>query len=546
MSLALAPLRQAGAKLAVSCQLRRTAGRLVYASIPRASYSDSTEAYAAPRASRQIVRKIPSPPVKESTTTEKPLVRMLTTPDAPSIRSFVISSIESATVGDFGKVVVTTPNQQLVHIDSIRLRDACTCPKCVDQSSRQREFRMSDIPSDIAARTVEVQDGQLVVTWSNDIPGYDESHVSTFSPEQLSTLTAVEKFFRAKEGRRTSWNKSIMDQSQHWVSFKDYMEDDLQFFLAMRTLKHLGLIFVKDIPESPEMVEKIATRMGPLRNSFYGSTWDVRSVPDAKNVAYTNKHLDFHMDLLYMKEPPGYQLLHCLRNSFSGGESLFSDTFQAAVRLLRNDPILFDILCKTPTRFEYRNNNQHYQYSHPTIEIEGGEEFLKNPPKKNPVPYVNYVNYSPPFQAPSYLTKHLVDGRDIKLYVRAMKAFAAELGKPENIFQVKLEPGQCVIFQNRRVVHARNAFDLSETGHGDSGGERWLRGAYVDEDALRSTFRLLSERDYFSWINHPTRKLVEDMHSRNVQAATEDANGVKDQNQGDQRAGIQGLASLLP
>ncbi|KKZ67456.1 hypothetical protein EMCG_06832 [[Emmonsia] crescens] len=535
MSLVLAPLRQARARLAASRQLR-TARITVSPSIAqlRAAYSDSAvpdsaKTQAAPLATRPVVRKIPFQlPVKESTTTETPpVVRML--PTGTSVRSFVIPSIQSATVGNYGKVMIKTPNYQSVRLDSIRLRDACTCPKCIDPSTKQREFRMSDIPEDISAETVEVRDGQLVVTWRNDIPGYDESHVSTFSPHQLSMLSAIEKFFRAKEGRRTSWNKTILDKSQHWVSFKDYMEDDSQFFLAMRSLKHLGIVFVKDIPESAEMVEKIATRMGPLRNSFYGQTWDVRSVPDAKNVAYTNKHLDFHMDLLYMKDPPGYQLLHCLKNSFSGGESLFADTVQAAVRLLRTEPTLFEVLCKTPTRFEYKNNNQHYQHSHPTIEIEGGEEFLNDPPQQNPVPYINHVNYSPPFQAPAHITKHLADDRDVKRYLRAMKAFAAELAKPENIFQLKLEPGQCVIFQNRRVVHARNAFDVSETGEGDNTGERWLRGAYVDEDALRSKFRLFSEQDRQTWMNHPARQLVEKLYTKRTQTAAKDDKNVKDQ-----------------
>lgn len=78
------------------------------------------------------------------------------------------------------------------------------------------------------------------------------------------------------------------------------------------------------------MVEAIAIRIGPLRNTFYGSTFDVRIVLEAKNVVYTNQFLGFHMDLMYMNKPPGYQLLYCLENSCSRGESLFVDTFSAA------------------------------------------------------------------------------------------------------------------------------------------------------------------------------------------------------------------------
>ena len=49
--------------------------------------------------------------------------------------------------------------------------------------------------------------------------------------------------------------------------------------------------------------------------------------------------------------------------------------------------------------------------------------------------------------------------------------------------------GECVLFDNRRVLHARKAFDV-----GDMGKERWLRGAYVDRDPYESKMRLLQER----------------------------------------------------
>jgi hypothetical protein len=43
------------------------------------------------------------------------------------------------------------------------------------------------------------------------------------------------------------------------------------------------------VPSGEESVINIGTRIGPLRDSFYGRTWDVKSVPNAKNVAYTHK-----------------------------------------------------------------------------------------------------------------------------------------------------------------------------------------------------------------------------------------------------------------
>ena len=44
-----------------------------------------------------------------------------------------------------------------------------------------------------------------------------------------------------------------------------------------------------------------------------------------------------------------------------------------------------------------------------------------------------------------------------------------------------------MVFQNRRVLHARRGFDAES-------GDRWLKGAYVGGDAYRSKLRVLMEK----------------------------------------------------
>ena len=63
---------------------------------------------------------------------------------------------------------------------------------------------------------------------------------------------------------------------------------------------------------------------------------------------------------------------------------------------------------------------------------------------------------------------------------------ASLLQAPSAQYEMTLESGQCVIFNNRRVVHGRKAFELN-------GGDRWLKGAYVSSDAYYSRLRVLSE-----------------------------------------------------
>ncbi|RMJ23127.1 Gamma-butyrobetaine [Aspergillus sp. HF37] len=331
------------------------------------------------------------------------------------------------------------------------------------------QLNMVAIPRDIAADSVQWDGRQLEVRWKTDIEGYT-NHVTKYSAEYLFDRS-VKKSDVGSLRFRVNWNKRKMAELQHWISFEDYMNDDAKFAVAMRQLSILGMVFVKDIPDSREMVEKVATRMGPLRNTFYGPTWDVRSVPDAKNVAYTDKPLEFHMDLLYMNEPPGFQLLHCLQNSCEGGETLFSDTFQVERRMRNKYPDDADQLAETELCYEYAHDYANYKNTWPVLNY---TELKNNKILRN-------VNYSPPFQG------HTSTATWRKMMERMRKSpsplgrFASILKSEQNVFETKLEPGQCVIFENRRVAHSRNQFNASS-------GQRWLAGAYVDEDALFSQF----------------------------------------------------------
>ncbi|KAL4980943.1 hypothetical protein BDW66DRAFT_156082 [Aspergillus desertorum] len=393
---------------------------------------------------------------------------------------------EPAVIVDEQKLVLKLPSKDLT-ISYIQLRDSCKCPLCVDVHSKQRNYRLSDIPPHIKAKSIEWEKGALKVTWEDDIPGFDSSHSSRYTLQQLEfphqyPVTSATGIRR----KRIPWNKNRMTKLQHWISYDDYMHNDEKFTTAMRSLATMGLIFLKDIPDSREMVEKIATRIGPLRNTFYGPTWDVRKVPQAKNVAYTSQYLGFHMDLMYMKDPPAFQLLHCLRNSCDGGESLFADTFSVAKYLYRNRPDIFNVLTQTRLRYEYRHKDQNYNNTWPVFE--------SDPTHKGRLPA--RVAYSPPFQAPilhnskadaKYITK-------LQAELRALKYFAMSLEKEENMFELKLQPGECVIFENRRIVHARRQFNTAT-------GERWLAGAYLDEDVVESRFRVLQECHEDAWLN---------------------------------------------
>ena len=66
----------------------------------------------------------------------------------------------------------------------------------------------------------------------------------------------------------------------------------------------------------------------------------------------------------------------------------------------------------------------------------------------------------------------------------AYRAFTAVMRRPENELVYRLEPGDLVAFDNRRVLHGRTAFDPGS-------GKRRYKGCYVDRDQIASRIRVL-------------------------------------------------------
>lgn len=155
-----------------------------------------------------------------------------------------------------------------------------------------------------------------------------------------------------------------------------------------------------------------------------------------------------------------------------GGESVFLDAPYVASVLGRTSPRAFDILAQTPIGYQYINDGHHLYCEHPVIETDplSGE--------------IKYVNYSPPFQAP------LPVDTPSEFY-DALDQYAALTERDDMQFRYTLKEGDLVIFDNRRILHARTAFEDDSQAEGDV--RRWLKGFYLEEDGLADKGRMLSK-----------------------------------------------------
>lgn len=333
----------------------------------------------------------------------------------------------------------------------IWLRDSCQSDTCIHPTTRQKVHRTSDIPLDIKpvpnGVSISENDNDLVIDWT-------DGHRSSFSKEFLERHADPVKL-NAFHGHiyPKSWAPEELTDDLYQTYETLQRPDGL--FRAIKQLSERGLLFITGVPNVETSDEKcelntLANKFGELRETIYGRVWDVRNVRNSTNVAYTNLDLGFHIDLLHFANPPRYQVLHCVRNKVTGGSSIFVDALRAAEILNQESPSDFDILASTPVPFQYINNGHHTHYEHPTIELD------THPSTNTEERVIKHINYSPPFQAPLLLSTP-------PSFYSAFKRFTEVLNDPKNTFTYLLKEGDAVLFDNRRVLHARTAFqDIEE------------------------------------------------------------------------------------
>lgn len=148
--------------------------------------------------------------------------------------------------------------------------------------------------------------------------------------------------------------------------------------------------------------------------------------------------------------------------------------FQAAERLREVDPQAFRTLCRVPATFIKR----HLTRAKPAF-----MEFQRPHICVNHQDQVIGVFWSPPFEGTLK-----VHESELNEYYRSYRAFQDILHDPKLSIQTRLREGDLVIFNQRRLLHARSAF------HVDSASTRHLQGTYVNIDDAYCRYRVLAHQ----------------------------------------------------
>lgn len=327
----------------------------------------------------------------------------------------------------------------------------------------QTKERMSDLTAinlDVSPERIEANHKTLTIWWDGDdtVSAFDMDWLRARSPGQRATDPAHTGF--------NLWRQDLGAQGIPRAAADKVLGTDAALQDWLVDTQHYGISIVHGLTDSTDAGMDVARRIGFLRETNFGLTFEVQSKPNPNNLAYTSFALPLHTDLTNQELPPGFQFLHCLANEAEGGGSLFCDGYAISEDLRKSHPKDFELLSSISIPFRFHDDTTDIRSRKKVINLDENGQVIE-----------------------ICFNAHIADVLDLEpslmaRYYRAYRQYMIMTRDPAYLVTLKLKAGEMVVFDNRRVLHGRGAFD-PQTGF------RHLHGCYIDRGEFESRLRVL-------------------------------------------------------
>ena len=336
---------------------------------------------------------------------------------------------------------------------NIWLRDHAKDEKNWDNRSNQRKTYTASLDSNLHIKKADIVDeGKYIdILWS-DL----EKKVKYSSKFLLDNLLSK----NTKHNNYKLWEKNTITD-QVFIDF-DNMISDEGFKIFLKNLYDFGFCVITDCKTELKTVEKIANKIGYIRQSIFGGLWSFESNENMADSAYTQEELRPHTDSTYSNDAPGLQLLLCCDYNAVGGDSIMVDGFKIAEFIKNENKEIFDILSNVEVPGRYIGDGVILEARRPIFRLNSDKELLQ----------VSFNNYD---RADFRLKNELM----IKFY-QAIKKFDILANDQKFQWRHILKPGELLIFNNWRILHGRSSFK----------GKRKMAGCYLNKEDFDSICKI--------------------------------------------------------
>ncbi len=331
----------------------------------------------------------------------------------------------------------------------------------LEPRTRESMLEPRDLPTAHAVGAASVDaDGALVLDWH-------DGRRTTVHPGWLRHVADGRHLPTATLPEPMVWTADDLAEPPT-LNGAAVLDDDDVLEEWLMTMLRYGLCRLAGTPADPDFLGRLITHVGPIRDTNFGPVWSVQAKPDPDSTAYTGLDLGQHSDLPTREVPPGFQFLHCIENTVQGGWSRMSDGLAVAAAIEAEHPAAYEALTTLDWVFCNRAGDAEHRWIGPIIDHGSRHQPL------------TLRAFYPVRSAP-----HMAD-TDVPRAYESLRVFATVARDPRFQLAYPFRPGDLVGFDNRRILHGRDAFE--------SAGSRHLRGTYADHDDVYSRLRVLRRR----------------------------------------------------
>ncbi|WP_419864483.1 TauD/TfdA family dioxygenase [Candidatus Poriferisodalis sp.] len=381
----------------------------------------------------------------------------------PDYYTYPWAALASASLAASGAAVLEWPDGTTLECHPMWLRENAPGAGGIDPVTRECELDPAHIDAHLSLGRIELDGGALEVTFEPEHrdakfhPGWLR-HVADQMHRPFAVIPAPVAWTAAEHSEPVTHDGPAL------------LDDDSALAAALCDLARYGLIRLADSGNGPDTVAQIAGLIGAMRDSNFGLTWHVDVDITPTSLANTGQRLAPHTDLPTREVPPGLQLLHCVENSVEGGWSTMADGLAIAEHLRVAESDAFEALTMLEWVFFNRSPDHDHRWQGPVIDTGDGR-----------IPYT-YRAFHPVRAFPA------MPAAEVNRAYAAMRLLSETAVSDRFQMRYPFRPGDIVVFDNRRVLHGRDAFEPRP------GTRRRLIGTYMDTDEFYSRLRVLLRR----------------------------------------------------
>ena len=353
------------------------------------------------------------------------------------------------------KIELKNSNKVFLSLDSqnyeihpLWLRERANTKQLVDQLTEQRIYDPSTLSHSIVIKSAFMEREFLNIEFSDGIS-------SQFKISELCEELDTQNMKKRAVPNKTYWYGNL--KNKPIVDFNNDFESKETFEMLKKFHKY-GFVVIKNVPTKDNYIVNFANSIGAIRPTNFGTYFDVKSVPDYNDLAYTPISLLPHTDNPYRKPVPCIQLLHCIKNEVKGGFSTLVDGYAVANQIKEKFKEYFDILTSTKVRFRFIDKN---------VVLENWGELIELDEDRN----IKQIRYNTKIEYVPHLEK-----KKLELFYQARKKMGELCCSMDYEIQFKLQPGDLLMMDNYRTLHGRTSYDPRD-------GMRHLQGCYIDYDS---------------------------------------------------------------